>query len=216
MERQQAAGARHRAGPRLSLRLRHDAHADVPPGRRAGRRRGHQLREPEGGAARVHAASSSRRTWRCACVLRTSRSPSRPPKSTSRASRAAASGCRVCKNTGWLEVAGCGVVHPNVLRGGEHRSRALHRLRIRHGHRSADDAALQRQRPAPVLRERSALPRAVRLSTVDEDQSAMVARVGRHRQVTCAGWRTRSRWPASRSKASSAPAPPLAVSSSAK
>lgn len=26
------------------------------------------------------------------------------------------SGCRVCKNTGWLEVAGCGMVHPNVLR----------------------------------------------------------------------------------------------------
>jgi phenylalanyl-tRNA synthetase alpha chain len=26
------------------------------------------------------------------------------------------SGCRVCKNTGWLEVGGCGVVHPNVLR----------------------------------------------------------------------------------------------------
>jgi phenylalanyl-tRNA synthetase alpha chain len=26
------------------------------------------------------------------------------------------SGCRVCKSTGWLEVAGCGVVHPNVLR----------------------------------------------------------------------------------------------------
>lgn len=26
------------------------------------------------------------------------------------------SGCRVCKNTGWVEVAGCGVVHPNVLR----------------------------------------------------------------------------------------------------
>jgi phenylalanyl-tRNA synthetase alpha chain len=25
-------------------------------------------------------------------------------------------GCRVCKSTGWLEVAGCGVVHPNVLR----------------------------------------------------------------------------------------------------
>ncbi len=27
-----------------------------------------------------------------------------------------AKGCRVCKNTGWLEVAGCGMVHPNVLR----------------------------------------------------------------------------------------------------
>jgi phenylalanyl-tRNA synthetase alpha chain len=26
------------------------------------------------------------------------------------------SGCRVCKNTGWVEVAGCGIVHPNVLR----------------------------------------------------------------------------------------------------
>jgi phenylalanyl-tRNA synthetase alpha chain len=25
-------------------------------------------------------------------------------------------GCRVCKTTGWLEVGGCGVVHPNVLR----------------------------------------------------------------------------------------------------
>ncbi len=25
-------------------------------------------------------------------------------------------GCRICKHTGWLEVAGCGVVHPNVLR----------------------------------------------------------------------------------------------------
>ena len=24
-------------------------------------------------------------------------------------------GCRVCSNTGWLEVMGCGMVHPNVL-----------------------------------------------------------------------------------------------------
>ncbi len=27
----------------------------------------------------------------------------------------AGKGCRVCKKTGWLEVLGCGVVHPNVL-----------------------------------------------------------------------------------------------------
>ncbi len=27
-----------------------------------------------------------------------------------------AQGCRVCKNTGWLEVLGCGMVHPNVLK----------------------------------------------------------------------------------------------------
>ena len=25
-------------------------------------------------------------------------------------------GCRTCKSTGWLEIAGCGMVHPNVLR----------------------------------------------------------------------------------------------------
>ncbi|MDX2128054.1 MAG: phenylalanine--tRNA ligase subunit alpha [Chloroherpetonaceae bacterium] len=28
-------------------------------------------------------------------------------------------GCRVCKHTGWLEILGCGMVHPNVLRGCE-------------------------------------------------------------------------------------------------
>ncbi|MHB8237173.1 MAG: tRNA ligase subunit PheS family protein, partial [Acidithiobacillus ferrivorans] len=27
------------------------------------------------------------------------------------------SGCRVCKQTGWLEVLGCGMVHPVVLAG---------------------------------------------------------------------------------------------------
>ena len=26
-------------------------------------------------------------------------------------------GCRICSHTGWLEVLGCGMVHPNVLRG---------------------------------------------------------------------------------------------------
>jgi phenylalanyl-tRNA synthetase alpha chain len=26
-------------------------------------------------------------------------------------------GCRVCKYTGWLEIGGAGMVHPNVLRG---------------------------------------------------------------------------------------------------
>jgi phenylalanyl-tRNA synthetase alpha chain len=27
-------------------------------------------------------------------------------------------GCRVCKNTGWLEIVGAGLIHPNVLRAG--------------------------------------------------------------------------------------------------
>lgn len=29
-----------------------------------------------------------------------------------------AKGCRVCKYSGWLEIGGCGMVHPNVLRNG--------------------------------------------------------------------------------------------------
>jgi phenylalanyl-tRNA synthetase alpha chain len=32
------------------------------------------------------------------------------------ATPAAAVGCRVCSDTGWLEIAGCGMVHPNVLK----------------------------------------------------------------------------------------------------
>jgi phenylalanyl-tRNA synthetase alpha chain len=27
-------------------------------------------------------------------------------------------GCKICKQTGWLEIAGCGMVHPNVLKAG--------------------------------------------------------------------------------------------------
>jgi len=27
-------------------------------------------------------------------------------------------GCRVCKNTGWLEIVGAGLIHPDVLRAG--------------------------------------------------------------------------------------------------
>lgn len=27
-------------------------------------------------------------------------------------------GCRLCKNTGWLEILGCGMIHPDVLRAG--------------------------------------------------------------------------------------------------
>ena len=27
-------------------------------------------------------------------------------------------GCRLCKHTGWLEILGCGMIHPNVLRAG--------------------------------------------------------------------------------------------------
>jgi phenylalanyl-tRNA synthetase alpha chain len=51
----------------------------------------------------------------------------------------------------WLEIAGCGMVHPNVLRFGGIRSGKVHRLRLRHGAGPPDHAALRHQRPAPVL-----------------------------------------------------------------
>ncbi len=73
----------------------------------------------------------------------------------------AGAGCRVCKQTGWLEISGCGMVHPKVLEAGGVDQREIHGLRVRHGHRSPGDAALRRERPAPVLRKRPALPRAV-------------------------------------------------------
>ena len=31
-------------------------------------------------------------------------------------------GCRVCKQTGWLEILGCGMIHPEVLRAVEYDS----------------------------------------------------------------------------------------------
>ena len=70
-------------------------------------------------------------------------------------------GCRLCKHTGWIEVLGCGMVHPNVLRLLRRGSGQVHRLCVRHGHRSPGDAALWRERPAPVLRKRPALPAAI-------------------------------------------------------
>ena len=40
-------------------------------------------------------------------------------------------GCRVCSHTGWIELGGCGMVDPKVLARCRHRSRGVHRLRVR-------------------------------------------------------------------------------------
>ena len=71
------------------------------------------------------------------------------------------SGCRLCKHTGWIEVLGCGMVHPNVLAACGVDAGTYTGLCLRHGHRSPCHAALRRERPAPVLRERPAVPAAV-------------------------------------------------------
>ena len=81
----------------------------------------------------------------------------------------------------WLEILGCGMVHPNVLRNVRHRSRPVQWLRVRDGRRAAHHAALWRRRPARVLRERSAVPRAVRLRREHARKYRLVARLGRAR-----------------------------------
>ena len=71
-------------------------------------------------------------------------------------------GCRrgggelvVGEGSDWLEILGCGMVHPNVLRAVERRSRDLAGLRVRHGHRSRGDAEIRHPRSADLLRSRS-------------------------------------------------------------
>ena len=89
---------------------------------------------------------------------RTSRSPSPAPRSTWSASSAAVSNsrrtCRTCRGEGWIEWGGCGVVNPRVLARLRHRLGALHRLRLRHGHRPDPDVPPRHRGPARALRGR--------------------------------------------------------------
>ena len=68
------------------------------------------------------------------------------------------SGCPTCKQRGWMEILGSGMVHPAVLENCGDRRRALHGVRLRHGAASHRDAALRHPRHPAVLRERRALP----------------------------------------------------------
>ena len=69
----------------------------------------------------------------------------------------------LCKGTGWIEILGAGMVDPNVFGfvGGALRPRRDAGFRLRHGHRAHRDAEARDPRPAPLLRERRALPGAV-------------------------------------------------------
>ena len=159
-----AADARHRAGPRLS----HDSDMTHTP-------MFHQVEGlvvDEGISfanlkAVLHGFMQEffERTSACGCGRRTFRSPSRRPKSTFPASRAAAPAA-ACASRPAGSSRGLRRGASERAAACEHRSRALHGLRVRHGHRAAHDAALRRQRPAPVLRERPALPAAVRLMKI--------------------------------------------------
>ena len=52
-------------------------------------------------------------------------------------------GCRVCSQTGWLEVMGCGMIHPEVFKAVNIDSDNLQRFRLRHGRRASGDVALR-------------------------------------------------------------------------
>ena len=69
--------------------------------------------------------------------------------------------CGTCKETGWLEVLGSGMVHPQGARGRRARPASGDRLRLRHGRGAAGHAPPRHRRPPPLLRERPPLPRAV-------------------------------------------------------
>ena len=93
----------------------HDARVDDDAGRGAGRRRGDHDGAPEGHAAGADAAALRARSARCGCSARTSRSSSRARRWRWTATSAAATGCRTCHESGWIEMLGAGMVHPEIL-----------------------------------------------------------------------------------------------------
>ena len=89
--------------------------------------------------------------------------------------------CRICKATGWLEILGSGMVNPAVFEAvnarlgpGRLRPRGGHRLRLRPRHRARGDGPPRHRRHPPVLRERPALPGAVRRMKVPLSLAARV------------------------------------------
>ena len=63
----------------------------------------------------------------------------------------------------WMEILGCGMVHPNVLRVRRARSRRVSGLCLGHGHRPHRHAEIRHAGPARLLRRRRALAVALRL-----------------------------------------------------
>ncbi len=113
------AGAHHPARDVLPLRADQRPHGDpVQPGGRPGGRPGHHLRRPERHADRFRPPHVRPATCAPASAPRTSPSPSPAPRWTWSASCAAGKGCGCASGSGWLEILGCGMVHPVVLQNG--------------------------------------------------------------------------------------------------
>ena len=83
-------------------------------------------------------------------------------------------GCRrtrdelvIGEGSDWLEILGCGMVHPQGAAGGRPRPRGVAGLRLRHGDRPGGDAEIRHPRPAHLLRGRPALAAPLRLLPLD-------------------------------------------------
>ena len=150
---------------------RRDAHAAVPPGRGPGRRRGHHARRPQGHAAGVRARDLRRRPRGAPApallpVHRAARS-----RSTCRASTARqgflrdGSRCRSARARAGSRSSAPARSTPTSSTTSRRRLRPREGpgLRLGDGHRAHRDAQARRPRPAPLLRERPALPGAVRM-----------------------------------------------------
>ncbi len=142
MESPGPAGAHHCAGKGLPVRLRCQPQPHVPPGGGALGGRGHHLRHFKGVLYDVHPYLVRAGYTSCASGPRSSPSPNRPPRWTWAACICGA-GCRVCKNTGWLEILGCGMVDPEVYRFVGIDPEKVHGVRLRHGRRACRHAQVQ-------------------------------------------------------------------------
>ena len=85
----------------------------------------------------------------------------------------------------WLELGGCGMVHPHVAGQRGHRPRGVHRLRLRLRDRPAGPGPPRRARPARDPVGRRPLPGAV----LDEGPALLAARDGAHRRRRRGGGR---------------------------
>ena len=152
----EAADPHHRAWPRLPHRQRCDAHADVPPDRGAGDRRGDAPRSPEVVHRGILQGVLRGRDLRVR--FRASHFPFTEPSMEVDVDAAA-----IGKPGQWMEILGSGMVHPKVIANCGLDPEQLPGLRLWHGARPHHDAEVRHPRSARHVRRRPALAEALRL-----------------------------------------------------
>ena len=154
------------AGRHVSPRRRRDALADVQPDRGVPRGPPGLDGKPPRRARRVRRALLRRRDARC--DWRPSYFPFVEPGAevdvacaNCRQRDGTRKGCNVCKHTGWVEILGCGMIHPVVFEACGIDPEEWTGVRARDGDRADGDGPVRPARPAAALRERPAVLGAV-------------------------------------------------------